>query len=387
MIIECPECGVKNTTDKPVESGQRYRCGKCGTLLVYTQTGVFVKVPLNKARLKVSTGTNRNRGWLGCLGLIVVVIVIAIVINLPSSDDSTQETSSTPESTETQTVTENTRHIYEDGAIHVGGDGKPIELLNNPNSTNPTYAELVTFLRSDDTDTKLYLEKQVGGLQPFVCTDFSEAIHNNAEAKGLRAAWVSINFYGEEIGHACNAFETTDRGLVYVDCTGSSSLIRPGSPMESYLVSRNLSEPMPVSEDKIAYLEIDKEYGTLYLDEAISPLYSFYEQYLVKWQEREKLVDEINKETIRYEKELTAAEAQLDQKKRTIETMDVQGNYQEYLRLVDEYNNDVNAYNRQIKNAKALLQEMERVILELHDELGDYLTETMGIVEDIHVQW
>ena len=125
MIIECPECGARNSTDKPLESGRRYRCGKCGALLVHTQTGVFVKVPLDKTLLKVSKGTNRNRGWLGCLGLIVVVIIIAVVINLPSSDDNTQQTSPTPTSNETQTINEAPRHIYEDGAIQVGADGEP----------------------------------------------------------------------------------------------------------------------------------------------------------------------------------------------------------------------------------------------------------------------
>ena len=33
MIIECPECGTKNTTDKPLQPGKRYRCGKCGAVI------------------------------------------------------------------------------------------------------------------------------------------------------------------------------------------------------------------------------------------------------------------------------------------------------------------------------------------------------------------
>jgi len=50
------------------------------------------------------------------------------------------------------TITENPRYIYENGAIMVGGDGEPIELINNPNATNPTYAELVAFIKEDSTD-------------------------------------------------------------------------------------------------------------------------------------------------------------------------------------------------------------------------------------------
>ncbi|MFC1993012.1 DUF805 domain-containing protein [Chloroflexota bacterium] len=35
MIIECPNCGAKNSTDKPPEPDKRYRCGKCGELVSY----------------------------------------------------------------------------------------------------------------------------------------------------------------------------------------------------------------------------------------------------------------------------------------------------------------------------------------------------------------
>ena len=37
MIIECPECGTKNTTDEPPQPGKRYRCGKCGVTITFLQ--------------------------------------------------------------------------------------------------------------------------------------------------------------------------------------------------------------------------------------------------------------------------------------------------------------------------------------------------------------
>ncbi|MFC2071475.1 hypothetical protein ACFLUU_01990 [Chloroflexota bacterium] len=37
MIIECPECGTKNQTDKPPQPGKRYRCGKCKAIIPYLQ--------------------------------------------------------------------------------------------------------------------------------------------------------------------------------------------------------------------------------------------------------------------------------------------------------------------------------------------------------------
>ncbi|MFC2003627.1 hypothetical protein ACFLV4_06790, partial [Chloroflexota bacterium] len=38
MIIECPECGEKNSTIEPPQPGKNYRCGKCGSAITILQT-------------------------------------------------------------------------------------------------------------------------------------------------------------------------------------------------------------------------------------------------------------------------------------------------------------------------------------------------------------
>ena len=63
-----------------------------------------------------------------------------------------------------------------------------------------------------------------------MCCDFAERLHNNAEMAGIRCAYVYVKLTGYtdpynygipySTSHACNAFETTDRGLVYIDDTG-----------------------------------------------------------------------------------------------------------------------------------------------------------------------
>ncbi len=35
MIIECPECGTKNSTLEPPKPGRRYRCGQCGAVITF----------------------------------------------------------------------------------------------------------------------------------------------------------------------------------------------------------------------------------------------------------------------------------------------------------------------------------------------------------------
>ena len=141
-----------------------------------------------------------------------------------------------------------------DGCYDDKGDF--IVLINNKKATNPTYSQLVNFLQNDKTDEYPYTytnlsggfyygtaESQVdltniqniidGTVQPKnpdVCADFAERLHNDAEIAGIRCAYVSIQLSGytdpnnfgipSNTGHALDAFQTTDRGLVYIDDTG-----------------------------------------------------------------------------------------------------------------------------------------------------------------------
>jgi len=131
-----------------------------------------------------------------------------------------------------------TEHVYLDGGILVGADGHYITLRNNQNATDPSWEQLKAFLLTDETDNHQY------DLGTFVCADFAEMLHNNAEAAGLKAAFVAIqlgpcSYYPTSGGHALNAFETTDKGLVYIDCTSSNQ---------------------GVNSDKIVDVEVGKEY-------------------------------------------------------------------------------------------------------------------------------
>ncbi|MDM7917596.1 MAG: hypothetical protein QUS12_00320 [Methanosarcina sp.] len=43
----------------------------------------------------------------------------------------------------------------------------------------------------------------------YVCSDFAEDVHNNAEQAWIKAARVKLEFTNAS-GHVCNAFYTTD---------------------------------------------------------------------------------------------------------------------------------------------------------------------------------
>jgi len=74
---------------------------------------------------------------------------------------------------------------------------------------NPTYEELIEFLARDETDSNPFISGE------YVCFDFAAELNNNAEASGVRAAYVRIR--SEEWAHAVVAFETVDKGLVFVE--------------------------------------------------------------------------------------------------------------------------------------------------------------------------
>ena len=89
------------------------------------------------------------------------------------------------------------------GAGSQGGVATRVELHN------PTYRELKEFLAGDKTDSNLFIKGE------YVCFDFAAELNNNAEANGIRAAYVRIR--AKEWGHAVVVFETVDRGLVFIE--------------------------------------------------------------------------------------------------------------------------------------------------------------------------
>lgn len=81
---------------------------------------------------------------------------------------------------------------------------------------DPTYSEMIDFLRSDKTNQKEYIE------DVYVCRHFANEVNNNSEACGIRCGYVSVFLSGPE-DHAIVAFNTTDKGIVYYDPSYCSS--------------------------------------------------------------------------------------------------------------------------------------------------------------------
>jgi len=75
---------------------------------------------------------------------------------------------------------------------------------------DPSYQEMKDFLKQDDTSEREYVESE------YMCVDFAADVKANTVEEGIRCAYVIIE-YREGGGHTVVAFDTTDRGLVYIE--------------------------------------------------------------------------------------------------------------------------------------------------------------------------
>ena len=223
------------------------------------------------------------------------------------------------------------------------GSGAPLALHDNPAAQDPSWADLRWFVLDDNTDQQPYLEDS------FVCTDFAAMLHDRAEAAGIRAAYVGVDL-ADGPGHALSAFNTTDRGLVYIDCTGQGlSFATPGGIAEG---------SGPIDYDKVAYLSVGSEYGLISIDQASSFDYAFYEEWLIRWEDYDSKVATYNRKKEAYSDALGGRTVIADP--------------DEYAALQDMY------------------RELESLTLELEaieDALGSHSWESPGTVTSFYVHW
>jgi hypothetical protein len=177
-----------------------------------------------------------------------------------------------------------------------GGNGSPIRLQENPQAVDVSWEQVKEFIMNDDTNSHTYIPGS------FVCADFAALLHNRAEAAGIKTAYVSVDFT-EGPGHALDAFNT-DKGLVYIDCTG------PGFQNPTFGSSLD-GQDAYAQYDKVAYIEVGRPYGLISLDKATSFDYGFYEQWTQQWADYEAKIALYNSGHLTY-KELQVLRNQIE---------------------------------------------------------------------------
>lgn len=128
----------------------------------------------------------------------------------------------------------------------VGAQQKPVVICNNINAHNPTWNELIAFLKADRTNDQLCVPGS------FSCAEYSVMLHDNAEAKDIRAALVlmEINRDGGTLYHSLNAFDVVNDGLVFIDAVAPS---------------------WRTGVDKVVYIEVGKEYKVVGIIDGLPP--------------------------------------------------------------------------------------------------------------------
>ena len=356
----------------------------------------------------------KKRIMVSLIALITIVLVAIFTGCIEEEATTSTELPKIPELTEFFSP-----NITEQTLPYSKASGSRVCLINYKNATDPTWGELISFLKRDDTDEQPYIEDS------FVCADFAEMLHNNAEASGIKAAWVGADFefvlptlvtpplapiapynfssatdkklsYGFSFpgeGHALNAFNTTDKGLVYVDCTrGFSSLI--------IAELTDSEERKECEHDKSAYVVEGEEYGLVSIDKATSPEYWFYEEYKQKWEDLERDIDAYNSNVEvydllgeEYERAVEAYESDVEAYERALRGRATISDPLEYKRLNKMYN-DLNAKRAKLDIRYKKL-ETQRVRLnadldrlnERQEELGYYRWESLGVVTNVEVYW
>jgi hypothetical protein len=322
---QCPRCGA------PVAFGVRF-CGNCGLQLNWQMQQAQPPPIYQQFQQPRKEPKKTSPSLIGCLAFIAIAFLIGGTIFVLRGPSSTTETPS------------GYVHQYENRQPLVrGSHNNTAHLSNNPDARDVSFAELKSFIREDDTDEGLYL------LGERDCVDFAEQVHNNAEQAGIRSAYVSVQFAGEEVGHALNAFQTTDRGLVYIDCTGMTLDLKLKSVVEE--------DNNKLQNDAIAYVEEDRQYGCISLDKAASLDYSFYIEYTQDWQKLDGMIDDFNNEVNAFNQALGDRTA-----------------------LAEPEYSEFKAWEAEIGGKK-------QMILELADELGDGWFEPLGIVETVEIYW
>lgn len=103
----------------------------------------------------------------------------------------------------------------EENTVFVYPNGTHCYITEYRDARDPTYERLLSFLKSDRTEEATYVNGS------YVCTNFAITLHDHAEANLIRAHIVDLDFQGIPDGHMIVAFNTVDKGLVYIDDTGN----------------------------------------------------------------------------------------------------------------------------------------------------------------------
>jgi hypothetical protein len=120
--------------------------------------------------------------------------------------------------------------------------GKAIQSVT-PSYRSITWMELQDFLARDHTNWNKYTDK-------YVCVNFAMDLVANAMKQNINAWIVGVSFKDKADGHAFVAFETSDKGIVWIDPQNDYSykVVEVGKHLCSNVVDVNLCKFGPITQ-------------------------------------------------------------------------------------------------------------------------------------------
>jgi hypothetical protein len=258
---------------------------------------------------------------------------------------------------------------------HAKPTGELVQITNYKHAKDPTWEEVVQFLEKDVTDDKLYDPTN------YVCTGFAETLHNNAEKNGIKAAYVGIDFEAPP-GHAITAFNTTDKGLIYIDNTGEGH-----SELRDTFLDTEQCE-----WDKVAYVEKGEGFGVISINyPELNPTeYAVYENYATSWEDVQSTYAQVETEIQEYNEKVTEYEKRVevfDEKRDALDKMASAYN-SEVKRINEETQKTSQArieeYNRELELWESGRDDYQEEITEYNSDVEKYNESGEGDIEDLN---
>lgn len=217
------------------------------------------------------------------------------------------------------------------------------------NATDVSYENLTRFLASDNTEAHDYV------YPGYTCSDFAVRLHDNAESHGIKAGIVCVvlNTTGYENawsyldnnslyikpyasdntdrGHAFDVFNTTDRGLVYVDCTG-------------ILEADKVNGKQPY--DMIVYVQKGQELGELSINQSDSLDYGYYAQKESRYKAYLQSIKDFNDKVKGYNADVESYNASYVSYQHDLDSLSSEAN--QYKSQLDDYNGGMAAHNNAV---------------------------------------
>lgn len=174
-------------------------------------------------------------------------------------------------------------------------DSKEVYVTVRRDASPVSYGELLQFLARDDTENATYV------MPTYTCANFAATLFNRSQAQGIKCGLVSVTFEGRPVGHAFNAFPTSDKGIVLIDDTGLKSA-QKNSSLAAFQTDAAvyLQEGRPLGELNLTQVDGNLDYS-FYLDKTrmIEEFYDEFDAYVED-------VDAHNQAIERYEADASA---------------------------------------------------------------------------------